>query len=53
MTIKLGSTVLVTTSNWFFAPDGKQYKAAFGEYGVVFSDCETLGIKTNARSANW
>lgn len=42
---------LITTDEWFIAPDGKTYKAAWGEVRVI-SD-SILGIKTNARSANW
>lgn len=43
---------LITTDNWFYAPDGKQYKAAWGEV-KVFNDDVVLGIKTNVRSSNW
>lgn len=42
---------LITTDSWFYAPDGKQYRAVWGHVEIV-SD-EILGIKTNARSANW
>jgi len=42
---------LITTDAWFYAPDGKQYKAVWGEVKIV-SD-EILGIKTNVRSSNW
>jgi hypothetical protein len=42
---------LITTDNWFYTPDGKQYKCVWGEVEIV-SD-EILGIKTNARSSNW
>lgn len=47
-----GKNVLVTCDNWFYAPDGKQYRAAWGTVSV-FSDQETLGIKTNNKSTNW
>ena len=43
---------LITTDNWFIAPDGKQYKAVWGNVEILNSD-EALGIKTNARSTNW
>jgi hypothetical protein len=43
---------VVTTSEWFIAPDGKHYKAVWGKV-KVFKDDETLGIKTNHNSANW
>jgi len=44
-------TYLITPDNWFTAPDGKQYKAAWGE--VVIIDDTFLGIKTNRNSSNW
>lgn len=47
-----GNNFLVTTTNWFFAPDGKQYRAAWGEV-KVYNDSDTLGIKTNNKSSNW
>lgn len=42
---------LITTDNWFFAPDGLQYRGVWGEVEIV-SDA-ILGIKTNIRSSNW
>lgn len=42
---------LITTDAWFYAPDGKQYNAVWGEVEIV-SD-SILGIKTNVRSSNW
>lgn len=49
----VGKNILITTDDWFFAPNGQQYKAVFGELIGVFSDKETLNIKTNDRSTNW
>lgn len=49
----IGQTILVTTDNWFYAPDGKTYRAVFGTLRGVLSDGQVLGIKTNARSTNW
>jgi len=43
---------LITTNAWFTAPDGKMYRSVWGKV-EVYSDSDTLGIKTNARSANW
>lgn len=51
--INIGDTVLATLDNYFFAPDGKQYRAVFGRVVAISGDQETLGIKTNARSTNW
>lgn len=42
---------LITTDNWFYAPDGKQYRSVWGDIQIV-SD-SILGIKTNVRSSNW
>jgi hypothetical protein len=42
---------LITADNWFYTPDGRQYKAVWGEVEIL-SD-EFLGIKTNIRSSNW
>lgn len=53
ITNSVGKNILITTDDWFFAPDGKQYKAVFGELVGVFNDEETLGIKTNEKSTNW
>ncbi len=53
MNYKIGEKYLLTTNEWFFAPDGESYRAVFGTLKGIHSDNETLGIKTNARSANW
>lgn len=42
---------LITTDNWFYGPDGKQYRGVWGEVEIV--DDAILGIKTNVRSSNW
>lgn len=42
---------LISTDNWFFAPNGKQYNAVWGDVEIL-SD-SFLGVKTNYRSANW
>ena len=42
---------LLTTSEWFIAPDGKQYRSVWGKVEIV-SD-EILGVKTNRNSVNW
>jgi len=51
--IIVGQRVLATLDNWFYAPDGKQYKAVYGTVGAVRDSSETLGVRTNARSTNW
>jgi len=42
---------LISTDAWFYAPDGRQYRAVWGN--VQMTDDSVLGIKTNARSSNW
>jgi hypothetical protein len=51
--VKIGDKVLITTSDWFFAPDAQSYKAVWGTVKAIRTDSETLGLKTNARSTNW
>lgn len=53
MNIEIGSKALITTDNWFFAPDGRIYRAVFGTVKAVRTSEETLGVRTNARSTNW
>jgi hypothetical protein len=42
---------IVTTDNWFYAPDGNSYKAVWGEVEIV--EDTFLGVKTNRNSSNW
>ncbi len=42
---------LVTTNDWFYAPNGMKYKAAWGNVEVLSDD--VLGVKTNRQSTNW
>ena len=44
---------LITTDEWFVAPDGDQYKAVFGTVIGVVSSEVVLGLKTNRGSTNW
>lgn len=48
---KIGGKYLITTLAWFYAPDGKQYRAAWGSV-QIFSD-EILGVRTNRNATNW
>jgi hypothetical protein len=49
--IEAGEKYLITTDHWFYAPDGKKYRAVWGTARIE-SD-EELGIKTNRNSTNW
>jgi len=42
---------LITTSQFFVAPDGDEYRAAWGNVEIL--DDSILGVKTNRNSANW
>ena len=42
---------LISTDNWFLAPDGRQYKAVWGDVTLLGDDF--LGIKTNRNASNW
>ena len=44
---------LITTFEWFTAPDGRQYRAVWGGEVTILDDSRTLGVKTNAKSTNW
>lgn len=41
---------LITTDAWFLAPDGKYYRAVWGETEIV--EDQFLGLKTNRNSSN-
>jgi len=53
MKMKIGQKYLITTSEWFYAPDGQQYRAIFGTVHSIETDEQTLGVKTNRGSTNW
>lgn len=42
---------LITTDNWFYAPDGKLYRAVWGDVQIL--DDTMLGVKTNRNASNW
>ena len=51
--LEIGKKYLITTNEWFFGPDGNQYRAVFGTLKSVASDKKSLGISTNRHSTNW
>ena len=53
MKIEIGFKALVTTDSWFVAPDGLNYKAAFGTVKGCSTAEEALGIRPNGKSTNW
>lgn len=53
MKIEIGKKYIITTDNWFQAPDGQSYRSVYGTVTAISNDDETLGIKTNRGSTNW
>jgi len=49
----LNRKVLITCSGWFYAPDGKQYKAVHGTLKAIHEAGKTLGFIPNRAHANW
>lgn len=49
----VGRKILVTVDNWFFAPDGKLYRAVFGTLHAVKTAEDALGVRPNGKSTNW
>lgn len=50
--IKQGARYLVTTDNWFYAPDGEAYRAAWGRASIMKTE-DTLGFSPARPSTNW
>ena len=46
-----GRKFLITTDDWFYAPDGQTYKAAWGRVEICKSE-DLLGVKPH-NYANW
>jgi len=53
MDFKIGDNMLVSTNDWFLAPDGESYRAVFGKVKGIHTAEETLGVQTNKHSTNW
>lgn len=49
----IGQNVLITCQNWFVAPDGKDYKAAWGKLVAIHEAGKELGFIPNRSHANW
>lgn len=49
----IGSKVLITTSGWFYAPDGTEYRSVFGTLKAVHEVGKILGFIPNRSHANW
>lgn len=50
--VKEGLKYLVTTDNWFTAPDGEQYRAVWGTCKVK-SIIDVFGFSPSRPSTNW
>ena len=42
---------IITTTDWFTTPNGREYRAVWGDVEVL--NDSILGIKTNRNSTNW
>ncbi len=51
--LEIGKKYLITTDNWFIAPNGRQYRSVFGTVKGINDADSTLGLKTNRNSTNW
>jgi hypothetical protein len=49
----IGKNVLITCQSWFIAPDGKQYRSAWGKLNAVKEAKEHVGFTPNRTHANW
>lgn len=49
----IGKNCLITTQNWFLAPDGREYRGVFGNLKAVHEAGKTLGFIPNRSHANW
>lgn len=49
----IGKKCLITTQQWFIAPDGKDYTAAYGTLKAIHEAGKTLGFIPNRSHANW
>jgi hypothetical protein len=49
----VGMKVLATTSNWFYAPDGRAYRGVFGTLKAIVEAKEAVGFIPNRTHANW
>jgi|SRR6185369_2528920 len=49
----LGKNVLITCSNWFYAPDGKLYRAIWGTLKNICEAKDVLGFLPGRTHANW
>ena len=49
----IGKKVLVTTSEWFLAPNGRTYKAVWGTLHAINEAKESVGFAIHRSQANW
>jgi hypothetical protein len=53
MNIEVGKKALVTTDNWFFAPNGQSYRAVFGTVKAIHTTESIFGFTPTGKSTNW
>lgn len=53
LVLVLGKKYLVTTNDWFMAPDGRRYRAVFGTARGAVNVEEALGVGAGEHLPNW
>jgi hypothetical protein len=53
MEFKIGQKILITTDNWFYAPNGNSYKAVYGTVKKILKTENFLSVKRDNRTASW
>lgn len=49
----INKKVLLTTTNWFYGTDGKQYRAVYGTLKNLHQAEAVLGFKPDRAHTNW
>lgn len=49
----LGEKYLITTDQFFVAPDGNEYRSVWGTVKEILTDEDALGVRTNRNATNW
>lgn len=51
--IEKNDKVIVTVDKWFYAPDGKQYRAVYGTVKEIVRAENLIGVVPRPPSTNW
>lgn len=53
MNLQINDLVLVTCDDWFFAPDGRTYRAVWGRVKGIVAAKDLIGFDPSRPSTNW